>query len=123
MKHRQGGLAANFFDMNRLGIRAVLNRCAGVKWPGAVGAAPGCAHNGINRVDGKLMPVDRWTMGEFYKASPVGADGRIAGPAIEIFATNDEDAIEQAQQLADGRDLELWRGTHMVGPVTSRSMR
>jgi hypothetical protein len=49
MKHRQGGLAANFFDMKRLGIRAVLNRCAGVK------SRPGTAILGRGAYDAAIL--------------------------------------------------------------------
>jgi len=41
-------------------------------------------------------------------------DKRIAGPPTLIDADADPVAIEQAKQLVDGHDVELWEGPRFV---------
>jgi hypothetical protein len=38
----------------------------------------------------------------------MGWDGHILRP-VELFCKDDEDAKEQARQLVDGHDVELWQ--------------
>lgn len=40
--------------------------------------------------------------------------GRIDGPAKAIVCDTDEQAIESAKQLLDGRPLELWEGERLT---------
>jgi hypothetical protein len=45
---------------------------------------------------------------EHYRAYIMGWDGHILRP-VELFCKDDEDAKEQARQLVDGHDVELWQ--------------
>jgi hypothetical protein len=48
-----------------------------------------------------------------YRAYPL-KDNHVAGPPNIIVADSDHDAIEQAKQLVDGHDVELWDGPRFV---------
>jgi hypothetical protein len=41
-------------------------------------------------------------------------DNHISGPPSIIVADDDQHAIEQAKQLVDGYDIELWDGPRFV---------
>jgi hypothetical protein len=41
-------------------------------------------------------------------------NGQIVGAATDIAADNDQAAIEQAKQLVDGCDIDLWEGGRFV---------
>jgi hypothetical protein len=43
-----------------------------------------------------------------YRAFIVGSDGHVQG-RIDLECTDDEAAKEQAKQLVDGHDVELWQ--------------
>jgi hypothetical protein len=45
---------------------------------------------------------------QHYRAYIMGHDGHILRP-VELFCKDDEDAKEQARQLVDGYDVELWQ--------------
>jgi hypothetical protein len=45
---------------------------------------------------------------QHYRAYIMGHDGHILS-AVELFGENDEAAKEQARQLVDGHDVELWQ--------------
>jgi hypothetical protein len=45
---------------------------------------------------------------QHYRAYIMGWDGHIIRP-VELFCKDDEDAKEQARQLVDGHDVELWQ--------------
>ena len=48
-----------------------------------------------------------------YRIFTIGPDGHfISGTALACL--NDEHAIEEAQCLLDGHDLELWQGQRFV---------
>ena len=48
-----------------------------------------------------------------YRAYVLGLDGRIQ-KAIHLDCGDDEAAIERAQQLVDGHDVELWQNERKV---------
>jgi hypothetical protein len=50
----------------------------------------------------------------FYRLYTLGDSDRITRPAAFLEADTDEAAIEQAKQLLDGHDLELWQGKRLV---------
>lgn len=52
-----------------------------------------------------------------YRAYIMGHDGHILRP-VELQCENDEAAKEQAQQLVDGHDVELWSGDRFVVKLT-----
>jgi hypothetical protein len=43
-----------------------------------------------------------------YRAYIIGSDGHFY-KAVPIVCTDDDEAMEQAKQLADGHDVELWQ--------------
>jgi len=43
-----------------------------------------------------------------YRAYKVGHDGHFFG-AVELVCADDTEAMEQAKQLVDGHDVELWQ--------------
>jgi hypothetical protein len=48
-----------------------------------------------------------------YRAYMIGDDGRFMR-AVELVCPDDEAATEQAKQLVDGHDVELWSGPRLV---------
>jgi hypothetical protein len=48
-----------------------------------------------------------------YRVFPVGLDGHFVGSRA-LTCANDAQAIEQAMQLVDGLDVELWSGDCFV---------
>jgi hypothetical protein len=57
---------------------------------------------------------------KFYRAYQLSTDDRIAGPAAIIEADNDAAAIEHAEQLVDGHDIELWQGPRLIANLKSK---
>jgi hypothetical protein len=55
-----------------------------------------------------------------YRAYQI-KDKRIAAPPTMIEAAGDPAAIEQAQQLVDGCDVELWQADRFVIGLRSTS--
>jgi hypothetical protein len=53
-----------------------------------------------------------------YKAFPLTPDGRVAGPPIEITATDDMEALVKARQQMDGADLQVRQGDRIVGSLS-----
>jgi hypothetical protein len=45
---------------------------------------------------------------QYYRAYIMGWDGHIKS-CVDLFCENDEAAKEQARQLVDGHDVELWQ--------------
>ena len=41
-------------------------------------------------------------------------DGRIAKPSAFLTCAADQEAIEKAQQIADGLDVEIWEGNRII---------
>jgi hypothetical protein len=53
-----------------------------------------------------------------YRAYPV-KDGHVVNPPVIVTAETDQEAIERAKQLVDGRDIEVWDGRRFIGSVKS----
>jgi hypothetical protein len=45
-----------------------------------------------------------------YRAYTVGPDGHVLGAPAILTADDDQKAVEKAQSLVDGHDVELWTG-------------
>ena len=45
--------------------------------------------------------------------------GHIEGPPSVVTCDTDEEAIQQAKQLKDGHDLEVWDQSRRVGVIKS----
>jgi hypothetical protein len=54
-----------------------------------------------------------------YRAYPITRDNHIEQAAVVITADDDKEAIEQAQQLVNGHDVEVWEGARRVGRLKS----
>ena len=57
-----------------------------------------------------------------YRAYLIGADGRIE-TASPLEAATDDEAMEQARQLVDGHDIELWDRGRLVVRLPSNHAR
>jgi hypothetical protein len=55
-----------------------------------------------------------------YRLYPVASTGHVVGPAHIITCENDQEALQTAQSLVNGRDLEVWEGARTVGKIPSR---
>lgn len=49
-----------------------------------------------------------------YRLYSLNAGGHVTQPPIVIEAEDDAAAIEEAKQLQDGRDIEIWCGDRCV---------
>jgi hypothetical protein len=49
-----------------------------------------------------------------FRAYPVGNDGHLLPPTL-IVSDNDAGAIEQVKAMLNGRPIELWEGSRLVG--------
>jgi hypothetical protein len=52
-------------------------------------------------------------MAQEYRVYVVGSDGHFIGSS-ELVCDDDAQAIEQAEQLLDGHDLQIWNGPRYV---------
>jgi hypothetical protein len=52
-----------------------------------------------------------------YRVYTVGLDGHYTG-SHELECADDAEAMERAQQLVDGRDVELWQRARKVATAT-----
>jgi hypothetical protein len=55
-----------------------------------------------------------------YRAYILDKDGRIA-KTVELVCEDDHVAIEKAEQLVDGRDVELWERARRVARFEHKS--
>ncbi|WP_201829603.1 hypothetical protein [Microvirga zambiensis] len=55
----------------------------------------------------KLPPLDKSTPLHVYRAYQLKDNGHFL-KVFELFCRDDQDAIEQARRLADGRAVEIW---------------
>jgi hypothetical protein len=60
-----------------------------------------------------LPPLKRSAAVPEYRIYFVGHDGRFAG-VKELECVGDAEAIEEAKQLIDGRDIELWQRARFI---------
>ena len=56
----------------------------------------------------------------YYRAYQLSHDDHIAHPAEIIEADNDDAAIEKANELVNGHDVEVWRGSRFVIKLQSK---
>jgi hypothetical protein len=54
-----------------------------------------------------------------YRAYVIGPDGLIQS-RIELTCINDDDVLEQAKQLVDGHDVELWQFGRKIATLAKR---
>jgi hypothetical protein len=54
-----------------------------------------------------------------YRIYTVGSDGHFIG-FTPLFCEDDAQAIQKAEQLLDGHDLQLWSGPRYVGRLKSK---
>jgi hypothetical protein len=60
---------------------------------------------------------------EPYRAYRLKDGELIAGPATVIDANDDSTAIEQAKQMVDGHDIEVWRGPHLLATLKHKDAK
>jgi hypothetical protein len=63
----------------------------------------------------RAIAMDRYR----YRAYVLNRDDSIR-LAIDLYCADDETARERAQQLVDGHDIELWRGTRKIARLSHR---
>jgi hypothetical protein len=56
-------------------------------------------------------------MGDHYRAYKLDQHGHFLGVHV-IEVESDALAVERAEQLMDGHDLELWTGNRLVGRIS-----
>ena len=49
-----------------------------------------------------------------FRAYPVGEDGHLLAPTV-IEVDSDEAAVERVKKMLNGRAIELWQGSRMIG--------
>ena len=49
-----------------------------------------------------------------YRAFFLDPSNRVTLPAKDISASDDEEAMAQARQFIDGKDIELWDGPRFI---------
>jgi len=52
-----------------------------------------------------------------YRFFRVGANGHVFGPPEIMDCTDDDEAVEKAQQLVDGFSVEVWDLTRCVARI------
>jgi hypothetical protein len=53
-----------------------------------------------------------------YRFYSIRKDGRLAGPATDRDCPDDDEALKEARQLVNGRDIEVWQGPRIVAYLT-----
>ena len=49
-----------------------------------------------------------------YRIFLLQEDGGIAKPSVFVTCTNDQEAVDKAQQIANGLDVEIWEGSRNI---------
>ena len=70
-----------------------------ISYVGKIASTLGCAHAGISVLFNR------------ERRSPCGARNRWDGP-------DDDEALKEARQLVNGRDIEVWQGPRIVAYLT-----
>jgi hypothetical protein len=55
-----------------------------------------------------------------YRIYTVGGDGHFSG-VEDIKCVDDQEAVQKAQQVLDGKDIELWERGRFIMRLTSKS--
>jgi hypothetical protein len=55
-----------------------------------------------------------------YRIYRLDEQGRVTAPPVELYCSNDEEAIERAKQLLDEVDLEIWNLARFVRRLKHR---
>jgi hypothetical protein len=57
-----------------------------------------------------------------YRIFTVGTDGHFIG-SKPLLCDDDEEAVQKAEQLLDGHDLQIWSGPRYVRRLESKDKR
>jgi hypothetical protein len=52
-----------------------------------------------------------------YRFFRIGLDGHVAGPPSEHMLPDDAAALEKAQKLSGGNDIEIWQAERLVAYI------
>ena len=55
-----------------------------------------------------------------YRVCVLTKDNKIWNPPIILTFDNDQHAIQQAELLVDGQDVELWQGSRFLTRINSK---
>jgi hypothetical protein len=79
-------------------------------------SAPACHTHGSSIVSDTTAHSVSEQIGDqpYYRLYILNPQGRIATPAQDISAEDDEKAVEQAKALIDDQDIELWRNNKCI---------
>jgi hypothetical protein len=58
-----------------------------------------------------------------YRAYFLTGSDHISSPPAFLSCDSDEEAIQQARQLQDGHDIELWEGARLVTRLRELRLR
>jgi hypothetical protein len=53
-----------------------------------------------------------------YRFYSIRKDGHVAGSPIDRDCLDDGEALKEARQLVNGRDIEVWQGPRIVAYLT-----
>jgi len=56
-------------------------------------------------------------MGAMYRIYTRGDDGHFVGPPVVAECEDDEQATKLAEQIRDGKAVEIWEGQRPVGKI------
>jgi len=68
----------------------------------------------FNRARYETMPA--------YRLYPMSMDGHIAGPPTVIDCADDQEAVQAAEDLANGHALEVWDSARFVVRIESKTL-
>jgi hypothetical protein len=52
-----------------------------------------------------------------YRIIEINKSGRVVGLPHYLTCDNDDDAVQKAKPLMDGRDIEVWEGARVVAQI------
>jgi hypothetical protein len=52
-----------------------------------------------------------------YRFYFIAKNGHVDGPGDDYYLQDDREALQQAKQLVDGHDIEIWEGPRLVAYV------
>ena len=55
-----------------------------------------------------------------YRLHAVTRDNHIKGVPVTVTCESDQEAIQYAEQMVDGHDIELWSGNRRVSRIKAR---
>jgi hypothetical protein len=58
-----------------------------------------------------------------YRFYTINKDGHVVGPPATHELPADRDAVQEANKIIDGNDIEIWQGARLIAYVTPEEKR